>query len=234
MSEFPAEIQKLDPSAEISLFTLDCTSVGGVVIRFVQGMRNGAKVKFGGIEYQPIDIQFDGLEVSGVGALPTPKITLANTDGLIQSVVNTYGDLNGCVLMRIRTFARFLDGEPDADNLAYHGPDIYQVERKVTDTPTEIAWELSASIDQQGRMLPGRPMIRNVCMWRYRVWDGSKFDYARATCPYTGTKYWDEEDKPVTNPAKDKPSRTKNCCRLRFGKDQPWPFGGFPGMGRPQ
>jgi lambda family phage minor tail protein L len=231
MSQFQSEAQKLDPSAIISLFTVDATSVGGSVLRFVQARQASADVKFAGLTYQPIDIEFSGLETSGVGALPTPTMSIANTDMFIQALVNTLGDLNGCIVTRIRTFARFLDGQPEADPTAIYGPDVYKIERKAEDTPEQIAWELSAAIDQEGKMLPGRPMVRDTCMWRYRMYENGAFNYDRVLCPYTGNQYFDELDKPTTA-AKDKPSRTKNCCRLRFGEGKPWPFGGFPGMGR--
>lgn len=217
----------------LSLFTVDATSVGGSVLRFVQARQGSGDVVFGGLTYQAIDIEFSGLETSGVGALPTPTMSIANTDMFIQALVNTLGDLNGCVVTRIRTFARFLDGQPDADPTAVYGPDVYKVERKAEDSSVQISWELSAAIDQEGKMLPGRPMVRDTCMWRYRAWDAASgtFNYDRVLCPYTGTQYFDEQDKPTTA-ANDKPSRTKNCCKLRFGEGQPWPFGGFPGMGR--
>jgi lambda family phage minor tail protein L len=233
MSQFQSEQQKLDPSAMISLFTIDATSVGGTVMRFVQASQGSGDVKFGGVSYQSIDIEFSGLETSGVGALPTPTMSIANTDMFIQALVNTLGDLNGCIITRIRTFARFLDGQPDADSTAIYGPDVYKVERKAEDSSVQISWELSAAIDQEGKMLPGRPMVRDTCMWRYRAYDAAtgNFNYDRVLCPYTGTKYFDEDDK-VTTKANDKPSRTVNCCELRFGKGKPWPFGGFPGMGR--
>lgn len=232
MSQIASEIQKLDQGAFLALFSLDTTAVGGAVVYFIQGSQLTTPVTFGGNVYQPIDVQFDGLEVSGAGALPTPTLKLANTDGVVQALVNTYGDLNGSVLVRIRTYERFLDGKPDADSSAFFGPDIYKIERKVTDTPTEIVWELAAGPDQAGKMLPGRPMVRSTCLWRYRAYDGAQFNYEDALCPYTGSEYWNERDEVVTDPALDKPSRTRSCCKLRFGAGQPMPFGGFPGMGR--
>jgi len=232
MSQINSEVQKLDQSALVALFSLDTRSLGGSLMHFVQGSELTTAVRFGGNTYQPVDVEFDGLEVSGVGALPTPTLKLANTDGVIQALVNSFGDLNGSVLTRIRTYERFLDGKPDADNTAFFGPDIYKIERMVSDTPTEITWELAAGPDQAGKMLPGRPMVRSTCLWRYRAYLNGSFDYEDALCPYTGTKYWNDRDEVVTDPAQDKPSRTLNCCKLRFGKEQPLPFGGFVGMGR--
>jgi lambda family phage minor tail protein L len=231
------EAQKLSPSAIIHLFTLDTTSVGGPLLRFTASSQSDAAVVYQGLSYQPFDIEFNGVETSGVGAYPTPRLRLNNTDGVIQALVNTWGDLNGCQVKRIRTFERFLDGRPEADPESYFGPDIFRVERKSDDNADFIEWELSTSIDQEGKMIPGRTVIANTCMWRYRYWDSSlnggdgDFDYSKAQCPYAGTQSYDINDDPVTDDL-DKPSRTLNCCRVRFGADQPLPFGGFPGVPR--
>lgn len=223
--------QNLNPKGIIELFRLDTTSVGGGMFFFVQGAAADGPVSFGGQEYQPVDIEFEGLEVSGQGALPTPVIRLANTDGIAQSAINTWGDLLGCEIRRLRTFKNFLDGQTDADPSAFFGPDVFLVERKATENPVYIEWELSAAIDQEGKQLPGRQVIRDTCLWRYRAWTGSAFDYSKAQCPYTGNEYFDINNLPTTAD-KDRPSRTLACCKTRFGESAPLPFGGFPGVGR--
>lgn len=230
MTEFSQEAQGLSPSAIISLFTLDTSRVGGPILRFTQSSRVNQPVLFAGIKYDPVDVNFEGLEVSGIGPYPNPKISIANTGGLTQALVNSYGDLNGCPITRIRTFARFLDGSEDADPTAMFGPDMYRVERKIDDNQDFIQWELSSSIDQEGKMIPGRLVIKNTCMWRYRTWnkETGEFDYSGAQCPYAGEQSYDINDQPVASHL-DQPSRKVSCCRARFG-DQPLPFGGFPGV----
>lgn len=231
MSAIISEAQKLEPSAIVSLFQLDTTVVGGPLLYFTM-MTNGATpVYFNGVAYQPLDIKFEGMEMSGIGALPRPTLKIANTDSLIQEIVNTYGDLNGCALTRYRTFARFLDGQPDADPTAFFGPDVFQVDRKVSDTKAEITWELSAAIDQDGRTI-GRQILRDTCLWRYRFWNGTSFSYSKAKCPYTGGTYYTEQDVVTLDPALDKPSRSITCCKLRFGENSPLPTGAFPGVSR--
>lgn len=234
MPDFNQESQKLDPSAIISLFTLDTSSLGGPVLRFTKSSQADNVVTYQGVDYTPIDVDFTGLETTGVGAFPTPKISIANTDGVIEAIVNTYGDLNGCSLSRLRTYKRFLDDQPDADPNAYYGPDNYRVERKDTDTPEVIGWELSTAIDQEGKQIPGRVIITNTCSWRYRVWDedAQDFVYTKAQCPYAGAQSYDINNQPVNDGADDVPSRTLKCCKVRFGEDQPLPFGGFPGVPR--
>lgn len=235
MTAIQTVAQSLSPDAIVTLFTLDTSSAGGPILNFVQGREtNGAAIIFNGVTYSAVDVEFSGLEISGMGALPTPKIKLANHDGIFQSILNTFGDVLGSPLFRIRTFARFLDGHAEADPNAFYGPDQFRVERKVSENPIEIEWELSAAIDQEGKKLPGRQVIRDTCLWRYRAWNATSgvFDYSKAQCPFAGAKYYDINDIEVLDPALDKPSRRINCCETRFGVGNPLPFGGFPGVAR--
>jgi lambda family phage minor tail protein L len=229
-----SEAQSLSPSAIISLFTIDASPMGGPLMYFVQGSENDGPVVFNSISYQPVDVQFEGLETSGAGALPQPKIRISNVDGMAQALVSTYGELLGCTLYRVRTYKRFLDNQPDADPEAFYGPDIFRFERKTSENGVFIEWDLSASIDQEGKTLPGRTVIRNTCLWRYRYFNlqTGTFDYSKAQCPYTGGRYFDINDAEVSDPSKDMPSRRLNCCRTRFGRGNPLPFGGFPGVQR--
>lgn len=230
------ESLKLESSALISLFKLDARPVGGIVNYFTCAREvNGAYVSFGGQTYTPLDVVFEGVETSGIGALPEPTLKIAITDGptgIVQAMLNTYGDLHGCPIERIRTWEKFLDGHANPDGAAFFGPDKFVLDQKTEDEVTHVTWKLSASIDQQGKMLPGRVAIRDTCMWRYREWvSGTTFDTSKAICPYNGTNYWDAFDNPTTAD-KDTPSRTRTCCELRFGKKNPLPFGGFPGIAR--
>lgn len=233
MSQFRSESQKLEPSAPIHLFILDATNIGGSIQYFTESAYASAEIKFDGKTYIPIPVKFDGMETTGVGQLPTPTLTLDNTNPVVQALVNTYGDLNTATVTRIRTYERFLDGQPDADPSAFYGPDVFSIDQRTSDTPTEIVWTLSAAVDQQGRYI-GRSMIRDTCMWRYRAWNAEtgSFDYTNVLCPYTGTNYYDINDNPVANPSQDVPSRRLSCCKTRFGAGQPLPFGGFPGLAR--
>jgi lambda family phage minor tail protein L len=153
---------------------------------------------------------------------------------VFQNIVNQYGDLIGCEVSRVRTFQQFLDGQLEADPTAYFGPDTFKVERKTDENPVYIEWELSASIDQQGVKLPRRQVLRDTCSLMYRVWNAStnSFDYTHATCPYTGSAYFDVHDN-ATTAAQDTCSLRLSSCKLRF-QPAPLPYGGFPGVARVQ
>jgi lambda family phage minor tail protein L len=225
-------VQTPVPGEAVFMFRLDATSVGGSIIFFCQGRFGSTGVTFGGQYYTPADIEFSDFETTSAGSLPTPKMKLSNTNGVFQSMINTYGDMTGCIIQRIRTFRRFLDGQEDADPTAYYGPDTFKVERKSAENPVYIEWELSAAIDQEGKLLPGRQVIRDTCLWRYRRWNSATnaFDYSKAQCSHTGNSF-DLNNNPTTSD-KDICNRHISGCKVRFGANNPLYFGGFPGAAR--
>jgi lambda family phage minor tail protein L len=233
MSAIHQEAIKLNPDALIALYRLDMTPVGGEVLDFTTEGRAGQPIRFGGKPFTSVPVEFSGMTISGTGSLQTPTMTVANTDGLVQELVNSLGNLEGCKITRWRTFARCLDDGASPDASSFYGPDVYLIDRKSSDTPERIQWELSALIDGQGVYI-GRTVIRDTCMWRYREFNQAtgKFEYANATCPYAGDKYFDKDNNPVSSPEKDAPARNLTCCRVRFGDRAPLPFGGFPGIVR--
>ena len=228
-----------NPGEIIFLFRIDVTSVGGGVNYFTQGKVGVDDVVFGGQTYTAVDIHLAEFDTNAGGVLPTPKIQISNTNSVIQSMVNAYGDLCGCEVRRVRTFKRFLDGQPEADPSAFMGPDVFSVERKTSENPIFIEWELSAAIDQEGKMLPGRQVIRDACTQRYRFYaptnpaaSSDGFVYPTVNpCPYTGTNYFNSSGV-ATDITTDVCGRKLTDCQLRFGAGQPVPFGGFPGCGR--
>jgi len=234
MSALTINSQSPNPGEIVTMFILDTTRIGGSIQHFCQAAINNAGITFGGIYYTPVDVEFSGFDLTGTGAMPQPKIKVANTNSIFQALVNTYGDLVGCTLQRLRTFAQFLDGAALADPTACYGPDTFRVERKVNENQIYIEWELSSNIDNEGKLLPGRVVIRDTCLWRYRRWNAatSAFDYTKAQCPYTGSNFYDINGATVATGDLDVCSRHLSGCKLRFGSNQPLPFGGFPGVSR--
>lgn len=233
MSTIAAAVRSVNPGIPLSMFRLDTTSIGGSVYYFCQAAEASAGITYGGQLYAPVDVSFTGFEMTTQGGLPTPRVKIANTNGVFQNMVNTYGDLVGCKIQRIRTFAQYLDGQPQADPSAYFGPDMFRVERKSSENPVFIEWELSASIDNEGKLLPGRVVVRDTCLWRYRAWNATTnaFDYSRAQCPWTGGSF-DASNTAQTNGALDVCSRNISGCKTRFGASNPLPIGSFPGVNR--
>jgi lambda family phage minor tail protein L len=235
-----AEIQGLSPDAVIELFDLDMTSIGGPLVHFHAGTNSLYQpIVWQGVTYTPYPIIASGFEFNGRGQLPRPKITVSNIVSGISALVLLYGDLIGCKVTRRRTFQKFLDAvnfaggvNATADSTAEFPQDIFYIEQRVSESRDAVEFQLSASFDFQGLQLPRRPIVQNVCTWRYRVYSlTSGFDYSQATCPYTGTAMFDANDIPVASGSQDVCGKRLSSCKARFGVGQPLPYGSFPACG---
>jgi lambda family phage minor tail protein L len=227
----PASFQQLKPGTLIDLYDLDMTPIGGGVLRFTPGTIGGAKVRWRGLQYEPVPVSVEGFEKTGRGELPTPKLSLPATDIVVAAVI-AMNDLRLARLVRWQTLTKHLDGQPEANPEIKLAPQMFLVQRKVRHNTFTgvIEWELSTPLDKHGEKIPARAAT-HICMWRYRYWNGQRFDNSRATCPYAGVNMFDEEDRPTSDPSKDKCSHHLSGCELRFGQ-APLPFGGFPGINR--
>lgn len=227
-------LTSFDADYQVTLFEVDATSVGGPLLRFFSGIAaNDQPVYWQGNQYVPYPIEADGFEMKVKDAMPRPKLRAANVNHTFTSLLETADDLVGCTVRRWRTFKRFLDGQPSADPTKHLAVDDYVIERKITQNPIYIEWELSAWLDQQGVMLPKRQVLRDFCPWVYRYWDGTQFKYDKVTCPYTVEQsgaYFDEQGNACT-PDQDRCGKRLSDCKKRYGNN-PLPFGGFPGVSR--
>lgn len=231
-SDIAENIQLANPGEMITLYILDATILGGGVYRFTNSTEDNQPIIFDGETYSPIDIQSSGWEFTAIDSLPTPHIKITNVNRVMMAAVITYGDLLGATFTRIRTFKKFLDSGTDANPNAILIADIFKIERKVEASKYVIEWELSASIDQEGRELPGRQYLKDACTHIYRIYRGGTFIYTKATCPYSATDYFMQNGTPTTDPSLDKCGKRLSDCRLRFGQNGNLPFRGFPGLGR--
>ena len=220
--------QGLAPGAEVRLYDIDMTPIGGGVLRYVPGNLGDRSVRWKGNEYRALPIEASGFDKTGRGQLPTPTLTVARED-IISAAVITFGDLRRSRVIRWRTFVEYLDGMPEQDANAHWKPDIFEIRRKTKHNAEVIEWELGAAIDQQGHKIPGRVALRDHCPWIYRNWNGGAFDYTRATCPYNGNRYFEANGNATGNPALDRCGKRLDDCSKRFA-NSPMPYGGFPGM----
>lgn len=224
---------KID-SPLVELFTLDMTALpGGSTLRFTPSCPVGESVAFQGETYLGLPIEAEGFEWNTSGAPPSPTLRLSNVSQLTQAAIITHRDLLGAKLIRIRTLRRYLDGQPESAN-AHYPTEIYTIDRKTKQNKFLVEWELNTSIDQQGRMIPGRQVLRDVCPLREPRWTGSAWDYSRATCPHvvaSSDDQFDQNGDPVPDPEQVVYSKEfASCCVPRFPGLKP--FGGFPGVAR--
>ncbi len=229
-----ATVQSLEPGALVELFILDLDPIG-VAARwcFSPSIAAGDTVTFAGVDYVGADVEVSGYEVNGQGQIPQPTLKVSNATLFLAGAVLTHRDAVGARLTRLRVFARYLDGRPEADPEASFPPDIHIVEQKTKQNKTVIEWRLSAGTDVEGRMLPGRTVVRDYCPWAYRRWSATAaaFDYADVECPWAGSTFFTALGVATTDPTKDVCGRKISDCRARFGTGAVLPFGGFPGVG---
>lgn len=238
------ELASLSPSSIIELYEVTtCTRIHGVceVYRFHAGVNAkqvSGHVVWAGNTYYAWPVEADGFEYTGNGALPRPKIRIANVDGTITAVLlelaqfSYSADLAGARVVRIRTLARFLDAtnfEGNANPFGTPDPsaslpeEVYFIDRKSGETREIVEFELVGALDLAGVRAPKRQTINNICQWRYRS----------AECSYTGNDYFDENDIPTTED-NDVCGKRLTSCEARFGENGSLPFGSFPGIGQYQ
>jgi lambda family phage minor tail protein L len=254
-----SEVQQFATDMLVELYTIDASALGAGVFYFTPvsnttsshpyqnittnwqddtqnwdaGGSGYGPLVYGGISYTPIDIQATGFEWSSQGTLPAPKLQVANTNFVMNAAVITYGDLLGAIVTRCRTFRKFLDDGTTPDPTSHFPLDIYKIDQKSGHNKIYIEWQLAASLDQEGRKLPSRQVLRDACTHIYRIYNSTTgaFDYTQATCTYTGTQYFDATDSATFNPALDSCGRRISSCRCRFGQNGDLPTRAFPGSG---
>jgi len=177
-----SDIQKVNPSAIIELFTLtlDSTLHGATTVyRFHAGTNLDAngKIVWAGNDYLRFPVQATGFAYKK-GQLPRPVLTVSNMGSLSISAIlltvnqTTPGnDLTGAKVVRIRTMAKFLDaanfsgatnpfGTPD--NTAEFPQEIYYIDRKSAENRELVSWELAAVFDLAGIRSPKRECTRSL------------------------------------------------------------------------
>jgi lambda family phage minor tail protein L len=230
VSTVSEELQKINPSAVIELFELALVSglhynpsspPTTTTYRFHAGTNElSGDLVWAGNTYSRFPVQADGFEYSGTGQLPTPRISVANLNGLLTLAlldVNAYtpgNDLINAKVTRIRTLKKYLDASnftggtnATADPYAEFPREVYFISRKTTENRNVIEWELASVFDMRGVRLPKRQATQK-CQWIYKS----------AECSYSGSL--------ATC------TKTLEACEEHFGTNKKLPFGGFPGVGQ--
>lgn len=238
-----SELQKINPSSIIELFTLELfEAIHGIstVYRFHAGtnaLNTNGNIVWDSNTYTALPIEVEGFEYNAEsGSLPRPSIRVSNLFGVITAILlnvnaTTPGnDLTGAKLTRIRTLVRYIDGANFTGGTnPYGAPDttaklpdeIYYIARKVAENRDAVEFEASAAFDLAGVRSPKRQCNANLCPWIYK---GSE-------CGYAGSNYFDENDNTVSSSASDVCGKRLNSCQIRFGSTASLPFGAFPGIG---
>lgn len=236
MANITQRAQELSPGPQVTFYQLDLTDLGAnTILYFTPTNINGDPITWKGNTYTYVDVEAEGFEWSGTGPIPQPTLRVTNVNYVFSSLVRDYDDLIGATLTRRRTFRSFIDGADTAATDFEFPVDIYVVDRKTLHNKRIVEWQLASAIDQKGVTLPGRQVLRDTCTHVYRSYNAATgtFDYSEATCPYTGTSYFDLSES-VTSMSRDVCSKSLAGCRKRFGQNGNLPTRAFPGVGRVQ
>ena len=233
-----ADIQSYAPGSLLNLFVIDFTTTGLPTPPATMFLYSGVDANYGDIifngnAYLPFPMKIEGLKQSTDGPLPRPIITVSNTGGFMSSQLLLYNDFIGAKVTRYQTFARYLDGEPEADPNA-RTTEVYFIEQKKSENSTLIELLLVTAVDAMDAKLPSRVMLTNTCLWQYKGGE----------CSWPGTDaalYFDANDDSVADPADDVCGKRLTSCKRRFGgyngatfadPNAKLFFGGFPSLGR--
>jgi lambda family phage minor tail protein L len=235
MELIATDAQQLSKEPRVTLYEIDIRSTGqDAVLRFtpvVDGQESWP-IQFGGNVYQRLSIVAEGFEWNGTGTAPRPTLTLLAKDLAFLSLVVNSNDLVGCPVRRIRTYRKYLDDGSSPDPSAHYPIDNFKVERKSKQVRKELTFELSTPLDQQGKKIPARQVLRDTCSHRFRYWANGQWNYQGVTCPYAGAAMYDQAGNPTTDPLKARCGKKISDCVVHFGEDAVLPMFAFPGVGR--
>jgi len=234
MELIATDAQRLSRDPQIFLYEIDARAYGDAVLRFtpiVDGQENWP-VQFGGNIYSRLPIEATGFTWNGVGTAPRPTLTMAAKDLIFLSLVLNGDDLIGCPVRRIRTYRKYLDDGTSPNPSATFPIDHYVMERKAKQVRKMLSYELSTPMDQQGKKIPARQVIRDTCMHRFRYWANGQWNYQGVTCPYAGAAMYEPNGQPTLDPTKAKCGKRLSDCKKHFGVGAVLPMFAFPGVGR--
>jgi lambda family phage minor tail protein L len=172
------EAYSFAPSSLIELFKVDGINIGlPTIYYFCNGTNtNFQPIIYAGINYIPFPVAMDGAEIDGKNSLPRPKLTLSNINGFVSSLLLENNQLVGALVTRTRVFARFLDASNFSmlpnwvtpDPSASYEPEVFYVNRKITENQQIVSFELASVLDVQNVKLPRRQILANTCQWKFR------------------------------------------------------------------
>lgn len=217
-----SDVQKLQPGDEVKLYEVQLSAIGGEDLLFHSHMEDGAIV-WQGREYLPWPIEAEGFSRTGTGAQPAPTLRVGNVNGVISALCLEYEDLVGVKLIRRRTFAHYLDGQPSADPTQEMPPEIWIIEARTSEDKSVVEFELQSALNFEGMQLPNSEINATMCRWL--VVGGYRGTY----CGYTGSLMYDSEGNPTIDPSKDKCGGRVSDCKKRFGEFEQLNIKCYPG-----
>lgn len=233
MTLIATDSQRLQQDARVTLFEIDASSKGQGTLRFTPAVLGQSwEVQFEGNIYRRLSIEASGFEYNGSGTAPRPTVTLVAHDLMFLSLIISSDDLVGCPIRRIQTYRKFLDDGDNPSPGVTFPIDHYTINRKMKQVRKLVQFELVTYMEQEGKKVPSKMVIRDTCLHRYRYWANGKWNYDGVTCPYAGTAEFDGQGNPVTDMSKGRCGKYIADCDLRFGAGNPLPRFAFAGVDR--
>ena len=184
----------LEPSSIIELYEL-YFDINSEPFRFHAGTNNLTKdIIWNGNKYYASAIEVEGFEANIMGRLPRPKVTVANTDYILSTILRDYSDFRNGKFVRTKLFLKHLDNENFDGNqnpfgnpnpLYYISKEKYIVSQKLMENKQLIQFELITPFDLESLETATRAIYGRYCYWQYR---GSG-------CNYQGDVICQEDDK---------------------------------------
>ena len=167
----------LEPSSIIELYEL-YFDVNSEPFRFHAGTNNLTKdIVWNGNKYYASAIEVEGFEANIMGRLPRPKVTVANTDYILSTILRDYSDFRNGKFIRVKLFLKHLDNENFDGNqnpfgvpnpLFYISKEKYIVSQKLMENKQLIQFELITPFDLESLETATRAMYGRYCYWQYR------------------------------------------------------------------
>lgn len=173
-----------------------------------------------------------GTTQNGTNLLAQLAATLgANTRTFVATTTTSYvtflvGALGAALPSRIgQVEVREELGNPTADPGQQMPPEVWYVERKVSEDNRTVQFELASAMDLNGMQLPRRQIVANKCLWL------TIGGYRGAYCNYSGPPVAKADDTATSDPLLDRCGGRIVSCKKRFGEDGQLNHGGFPAAG---
>lgn len=151
--------EELVPSPYVEMYILDGRNINPELY-FHFTPSSDTSFSFGGQEFIPFPIKGTGWEATS-DQMPRPKLQIANVTKLVQPYLQQYQDLTKMKVTRIRTFAKFLDGQPTADSSQTLPAEVFYVNSMTRHDRAAIEFELVSVLDIPSIKLPRAQALKD-------------------------------------------------------------------------
>lgn len=233
--EFENCLQSLYPGEILTLVEIDGTKFGAPIYRFhgenvqytpeeiMKAVESGTlppkEIIFQGEAYGARPFGITGISFTSDGKAGKPELTLSNIDSQVSALIRAYNGMMQAKVTIWITSKEMIQNDGSVKDGAYRKL-VYYVERPSYCNKSIARFELTSPYDMDGIMIPPR-ITQSVCYWAQRGWYRSG-----KGCSYNGSRMFDKDNNPVTDPSLDQCAGTCTACKLRFGEDQELDFGG--------